>query len=90
VAPTALDLNIASTLACELLKSHMGLTCRIPRNTTTVTAQGVTITRRTVELRALLPEVAGWIDLVNPAGATAPATISFPGQTVGGGCGCNP
>jgi len=78
VAPDSYALAVATTLACEMVKSCMDKKCRLPKNATSVTAQGVTITMSDQELKTVLPEVAGWVELVNPNNARLPARVYSP------------
>jgi hypothetical protein len=76
--PDAYDLSVANSLACELLKDCTGQKCRLPRNTTQVTGQGITITMSDTDLLGLLPEVAGWQNMVNPDKVPLPARVWSP------------
>lgn len=77
-APSAWAMAVANELACELLLSCTGGKCRLPRNATSVSSQGVTITIPEDELKYAIPAVTAWVASVNPAGATAPARIFSP------------
>lgn len=76
--PDAWALNVHAELTCELLKSCTDQKCRIPRNATNVTGQGVTITLSPTELKQFIPSVAGWVAAVNPNNATQPTKIYSP------------
>lgn len=76
--PDAWALNVHAELTCELLKSCTDQKCRIPRNATNVTGQGVTITLSPTELKQFIPSVAGWVAAVNPFEATQPTRIYSP------------
>lgn len=90
VEPDAYARGVGTLLACELLKGCLGRKCRLPKNTTTVNAQGITITLSDRDLKTLLPEVGGWAKLVNPYNATLPARVFSPelesAYLGGGGC----
>ena len=79
--PDAWALSAASALACELLLSAGGKKCRLPKNASVVSAQGVTISIPEAELRFLLPEVATWVRAHNPMGAITPARVFSPEAT---------
>lgn len=81
--PDAWALAVHAELTCELLLSCTGGKCRIPRNATQVSGQGVTVTLSEVELKQFIPAVAGWVAAVNPAGATQPTRVWSPDT---GGC----
>lgn len=68
-APDAWALAVHAELTCELLRNCMGLKCRLPRNATSVTGQGVSITLSPTELKQFIPAVAGWVAAVNPNNA---------------------
>lgn len=76
--PDAWALSVHAELTCELLKSCTGVACRIPRNATSVTGQGVTISLSATELKQFIPSVAGWVAAVNPANATQPTKLYSP------------
>lgn len=90
--PDAWALGVAQELVCELLKSCGGAkNCRIPKNAVQVVGQGVSVQLSDQELKTLIPEVAGWVEAVNPHNAVLPARImssdlanSYRG--VSGGC----
>lgn len=77
--PDAWTMQVATELACELLKSCTGdETCRLPDNAIRVTAQGVTVELTQDELTYLLPSVAAWVRSVNPQRSAEPARIFSP------------
>lgn len=76
--PDAWALAVASELACELALSAQGKKCRLPKNATTVTAQGVTIALDVSELRFLIPAVATWVGAMNPHGAVIHSRVFSP------------
>lgn len=78
VEPDDWALDVAGELVCELVKSCTGQKCRLPRNTTSISAQGVTVTLEASEMMSLIPEVAGWVRAVNPHGAVLPAAVWSP------------
>ncbi len=74
--PDSWALAVANELACELLASCMNdKKCRLPKNATRVTAQGVTIEMTADELKYALPSVLSWVNTVNPHGSTRPARL---------------
>lgn len=79
---------VATLLACEIVRSCKGQKCRLPKNATQVVGQGITITLSDQEIKTLLPEVAGWMQIVNPYNATLPARVMSPDLESGfrGGC----
>ena len=68
----------ATQLACEMLSACSGAKCRLPRNATQVSAQGVTIQLSDEEIQFMIPEVAAWVAAVNPHKARVPARIFSP------------
>lgn len=96
--PDAWALSVAASLTCELYKSCLGSKCRLPRNATSVSAQGVTVTLTEDEIRHFIPEVSAWVKQINPHDARLPTLVSSPdigpsrssrtGRGVGGCCGC--
>ena len=74
--PWALD--VASRLTKELYLSCSGGKCRLPSNTTTVSAQGITVRLRDQEINTFIPELAAWVNAVNPHGARLPAMVFSP------------
>lgn len=88
--PDAYARAIGTLLACEFIRNCTGKKCRLPKNATQVSSQGVTVTLSDAEIKALLPEVAGWVKIVNPHNAALPARMFSPDlETVyagGGGC----
>lgn len=71
-------LQVAATLACELLRSCTGARCRLPRNATQVNAQGITVTLSEEAIKHMLPEVSSWVSTVNPRGAVRPTLLFSP------------
>lgn len=70
---------VAEQLAIELLRSCFDQKgCRLPRNVTSVSGQGVTVQLSDEEINHMIPEVGAWVAAVNPAKATLPARISSP------------
>lgn len=70
---------VATQLACELVRSCAGdAECRIPRNATQISSQGITIQLSDEEIQHFLPEVSSWVSAVNPRKATIPAAIFSP------------
>jgi hypothetical protein len=82
--PDAWALAVHAELTCELVASCGTGQCRIPRNASSVTGQGVTITLSPTELKQFIPAVAGWVAAINPTGATQPTRVFSPDT---GGCG---
>lgn len=77
--PDAWALWVANTLACEMLRDCIGDSkCRLPRNATQVSAQGVTIQLSDDEIQHFLPEVSAWVSAVNPHQAKVPARVMSP------------
>lgn len=77
-APDAWALAVAQELACELITSCTGGKCRLPRNVTQVTGQGVTIQMSEDDLKYALPAVVSWARTINPLGAASPARMFSP------------
>lgn len=76
-APDAWALAVHAELTCELLASCTGGPCRLPRNATSVTGQGISVTLSPTELKQFIPSVAGWVAAVNPDNAqTIPRLFS--------------
>lgn len=86
--PDAWALDVAAALACELVKSCRGDKCRLPKNATSVSGQGITVSLSDREIGDLIPEVSAWLTAVNPHGAMLPARISSPDlhPVMSGGC----
>lgn len=78
VAPGPWDLRVGAELACELVKSCIGVECRIPANATAINAQGVTITLDPATFANLIPEVSAWVQAINPRGSKSPAEVWSP------------
>lgn len=76
--PDAWARAVGTLLACEFVKSCTQQKCRIPKNATSVSSQGITITLSDEELTTLLPEVNGWVKVVNPHKAKLPARMMSP------------
>lgn len=76
--PDAWALDTAARLVKELYLSCTGKKCRLPSNTTTVTAQGITVRLRDEEVNTFIPELSAWTHAVNPHGARLPATVFSP------------
>lgn len=78
IEPDAYSRAVGTLLACEIIKSCTNKKCRLPKNATQVVGQGITITLSDQEIKTLLPEVAGWVQIVNPYNATLPARVFSP------------
>lgn len=76
--PDAWALAVASELACELILDCKGKQCRIPRNASRVSSQGVVIELSRDEILYSLPSVSAWVSAVNPVQATQPAMVMSP------------
>lgn len=76
--PDAWALNVHAELVCELLKSCADEECRIPRNATQVSGQGVTISLTPDQINQFIPSVSAWVAAVNPNKATQPTRIYSP------------
>lgn len=76
--PDVWALAVHAELTCELVRNCLGLKCRLPRNASNVTGQGVTITLTPTELKQFIPAVAGWVAAVNPDGAQTPGQVFSP------------
>lgn len=90
IEPDAYSRAVGTLLACEIVRSCKGQKCRLPKNATQVVGQGITITLSDQEIKTLLPEVAGWVQIVNPYGAMLPARVMSPDlepEFRGGCCG---
>jgi hypothetical protein len=87
--PDAWAVAVHAELTCEILKSCTDQKCRIPKNATQVTGQGVTVTLSATELNQFIPAVAAWVAAVNPDKMRQPATVSSPDldNSCGGGGG---
>lgn len=77
--PWALD--VAASLTCELVKSCRNEKCRLPRNATQVTGQGITVRLSDSQVTDMLPEVTAWLAAVNPFNAMLPAAVWSPDVT---------
>lgn len=68
-----------TTLTVELVKSCIpGCKCRLPANVIQVTRSGVSITLTPGSWLKTLPEVASWLDAVNPKGLSSAPTVWSP------------
>ena len=76
--PDAWALAVHAELTCELVKSCTEQKCRIPKNATQITGQGVTVTLTADELKQFIPAVSAWVAAVNPDQMRQPATVSSP------------
>jgi len=76
--PDAWALDVCATLVKELVLSCTGSKCRLPKNVTTVTSQGMTIRLRDKEIYSLIPELGAWVHFMNPHGARLPAKVFSP------------
>lgn len=76
--PDVWALAVHAELTCELVKACTDQKCRIPKNASQVTGQGVTVTLTPTELSQFIPAVAGWVAAVNPDKMRQPATVSSP------------
>lgn len=76
--PDAWAMDVASRLVKELLLSCMGSKCRLPSNTTSVTASGITVQLRDREINTFIPELGAWMNAVNPHNARLPAHVFSP------------
>lgn len=90
VEPDAWALAVWAELACEIVASCVGGKCRLPRNATSVSSQGVSISLTPDAIKHLIPSVSGWVASVNPVNKRAPSLVSSPDLTPdgGGSCGC--
>lgn len=89
--PDPWALSVHAELTCELIKSCTDTKgCRLPRNATQVTGQGITVQLSPTELKQFLPSVAGWVAAVNPDNAQTVTKVFSPDldRAGGGGCGC--
>jgi hypothetical protein len=85
--PDAWALAVHAELTCELVQSCLGLTCRIPKNASSVTAQGVTVTLTPTEAKQFIPAVSGWVAAVNPDNAQTIPRVYSPDLNCGNGGG---
>lgn len=86
--PDAWALAVHAELTCELLNACTNGPCRIPKNATSVSGSGVTVSLSPVELSQFIPSVAGWVAAVNPNNAVALPQVFSPdlaGPGFGGG-----
>lgn len=77
-APDTWALSVAAELACEILTSAQGGQCRLPRNATSISSQGIVVTLSPDELVYSMPSVISWVNSVNPHRATSPARVLSP------------
>lgn len=78
VPPDAWALDVVARLTKELYLSCMGTKCRLPSNATSVTSQGITVRLRDLEINTFIPELAAWMNAVNPHNARLPAMVFSP------------
>lgn len=76
--PDAWALAVHAELTCELVKSCTDQKCRLPKNATQVSGQGVTVTLTPDQINQFIPAVAAWVAAVNPDNMRQPAMISSP------------
>lgn len=76
--PDAWALDVAARLTKELYLSCTGTKCRLPSNTTSVTSQGITVRLRDLEINTFIPELAAWVNAVNPHNARLPGAVFSP------------
>lgn len=84
VPADAWALDVAARLVKELYLSCTGAKCRLPSNTTSVTSQGITVRLRDDEVNTFIPELAAWVNAVNPYGARLPGMVMSPEVSEGG------
>lgn len=89
VEPDLWAQNVHAELTCELLKSCTDQPCRIPKNATQVSGQGVTITLTPDQINQFIPSVSAWVAAINPNKATQPTRVYSPDLNCGrsGGAG---
>lgn len=76
--PDSWALDVAGRLVKELILSCTTGKCRLPVNTTSVTAAGVTVHLRDEEVWTLIPELRAWVHAVNPHNARLPGAVFSP------------
>lgn len=80
--PPKAALRHAASLACEIAKGCSGMKCRLPRNVTQLSRDGVSITLDPKEFIDAgltgLPEVDAWLRQVNPSGLHEPGWVVSP------------
>lgn len=81
--PDSWALSVHAELTCELVKSCTEQVCRIPKNATQVSGQGVTVTLSADQINQFIPSVSAWVAAVNPNKATQPTRVWSPDL---GGC----
>jgi hypothetical protein len=80
----ASGVHAAAVLACELYADSIGADCKLPKNVTSLSRQGVTVKLSTIWGRVNgvwatgLMEVDAFLQTVNPAGLIAPTTVWSP------------
>lgn len=87
--PDAWALDVLSRLVKELYLSCTGSKCRLPSNTTQVTASGITVQLRDREINTFIPELGAWMNAVNPHNARLPAAVFSPEVSAARGGGHN-
>ena len=87
--PDAWALDVAARLVRELVLSCTGSKCRLPSNTTSVTATGITVQLRDREINTFIPELGAWMNAVNPHDARLPAHVFSPDLSTARKCGSN-
>ena len=87
--PDAWALDVAARLVRELVLSCTGSKCRLPSNTTSVTATGITVQLRDREINTFIPELGAWMNAVNPHDARLPAHVFSPDLAAARRCGSN-
>jgi hypothetical protein len=60
----------------------------LPKNTTQVTGQGVSVQITPTEAKQFIPAVAGWVAAINPDGAGNVSRVYSPDTAMDGGAGC--
>jgi hypothetical protein len=89
VAPPASGVAAAAQLACELYKECAGQDCALPKGTTRVTRQGITVDRLAFTTWAFsrnrawqtgLPLVDAFLSAYNPAGLQRRSILYAPGK----------
>lgn len=91
--PDEWAIDVATELACELVKSCKNQPCRIPKNAVNINAQGVNVLLDDQDLKTIIPAVGGWVEAVNPYNAVLPGRLfsadlkKAPNKVRGGCCG---
>lgn len=74
-----LAIAAVSDLTCQLVRGCLGLPCALPKNVTAITRRGVSISfDQSRWWLFTLPQVANWLNAVNPRGWTSGADIWTP------------